>query len=146
MMNDSLQAVELMPTVRLVRLQDDDKCGMLGMLLIDGQVFCCVLEPPDNGNQRNISCVPPGQYICERYYSKRFKRELFRLTRVPFRQAIAIHSGREVAHTEGCLLLGSHWQKLQYGRKLSNSGRTLNNFMLVMDGVDRFLLTIVECF
>lgn len=141
-----LTGIELMPTVRHVRLQDDDDSGMLGVYLISGQWFCCVLEPPDRGNRPNVSCVPEGQYTCVRYMSTRFGRELFKLTNVPFRSSIAIHSGRQVKHTEGCHLLGSHWDKLLYDRHLTNSGQTLENFMRVMRGVNRFHLTIVNAF
>jgi hypothetical protein len=138
--------IDLIPSVTLLRLQDDDKFGTLGALLINGQVFCSTIEPPDRANQAGKSSVPTGQYLCRRYQSKRFKRELFKLTNVPNRTACAIHSGRQVEHTQGCILLGQYWDKLRYDRQLMNTGRTLGKFMQTMAGIDRFLLTIKNSF
>lgn len=134
--------IELIPTVTLLRLQDDDDYGTLGVLLINGQVFCSTIEPPDRLNAVGKSSVPTGQYMCVRYQSVRFKRELFKLAKVPGRTAIAIHSGKQVDHTQGCILLGQYWDKLRYERQLMNTGQTLGKFMQIMTGVDRFLLII----
>jgi hypothetical protein len=138
--------IKLIPTVTLLRLQDDDDYGTLGVFLINGQVFCSTIEPPDRLNAVGKSSVPAGQYICVRYQSARFMRELFKLINVPGRTAIAIHSGKQVDHTQGCILLGQYWDKLKYERQLMNTGQTLEKFMQIMAGTDRFLLTIKNVF
>lgn len=142
----TIHGIDVIPIIEVIRLQDDDTCGMLGVMRINKQIFCYTLEPPERGNQINISCIPEGQYPCERYFSSRFKRHLFRIQNVPFRTACAIHSGRHIRHTQGCILIGSSFEKLIFERQLSNSGQTLEKFMEVMDGFDRLHLTIKNQF
>ena len=82
-----------------------DSCTF-GELSIDGDSICKTLELPDHGNQQNVSCIPPGEYTCERVYSPRFKKYLYEIKNVNGRTNILIHSGNSPSDTQGCVLVG----------------------------------------
>ena len=54
------------------------------------------------------------------------------------------HPGNRVRDTLGCILLGETLGKLKGDRAILNSGKTFDNFMALMAGIDRFVLTIRE--
>lgn len=132
-----------MHTVRIARLESNYINGTFGVLLIDGKVFCVTLEPPDELNKVNESCIPTGQYMCKRYKSKRYPNT-FQIMNVPNRSKILFHPGNFVDNTEGCILLARKFGVLGKGRGILNSGGTFKQFMEIFNGVDKFHLTINE--
>jgi len=133
-------------SLKIVRLEEAAD-GTFGALLINTHVFCVTMEPPDLDNQRNISNIPPGKYICKRVVSPRFG-ETFEITGVPKRTHVLFHAGNLVTHTEGCVLLARKWgvlrvYSIEY-RAILNSGDTFKAFMLKMKDVDKCELEIVE--
>ncbi len=111
--------------------------GTLGVLRIDGLIHSFTLEPPDKGNAQNISCIPPGRYMCRRVESPT-KGEVFEVTEVPNRS----HIGNTAHHTEGCILPGARVGSLKGQRAVLNSGAAHYALMETMAGVDEFPLTI----
>jgi len=134
-----------MHTVRLIRLEENFIHGTFGVLIIDGVVFCCTLEPPDQLNQTSISSIPAQQYICERYKSTNHPNT-FQVMNVPGRTKILFHAGNFLRNTEGCILLGQYFGKLKNSRGTMNSGKTFERFMEIMEDVDKFHFTIKECY
>jgi hypothetical protein len=134
-----------MNVVELIRLEESFKWGTFGVLRINKAVFCVTLEPCDKLNAPNVSSIPAQQYICERHSSPKFGA-CFIVKDVPERDLILLHSGNLVGATEGCLLLAEHYGKLGENRAILNSGLTFNKFMLTMDGVNEFHLTIKEVY
>ncbi|MEE9118546.1 MAG: DUF5675 family protein [Calditrichia bacterium] len=130
-----------MEIVEIIRLEENWDQGTFGVLKINKEVFCCTLEPPDRLNAQNISSIPAQQYICERYRSLKYG-ETFQVTNVPGRLGILIHAGNVVGHTKGCIILGQYFGKLGANRAVLNSGNTFREFMELMNGTDRFHLTI----
>lgn len=67
------------------------------------------LELPFLQNKPNISCIPAGEYECERYLSETFGI-CFLVKDVPGRSEIVIHAGNFAAgddvDTRGCILVG----------------------------------------
>ena len=133
----------LYPLVEIVRLEDNYPEGTFGALLISGVLFCFTLEPPDLGNARNISCIPPGQYECNRYVSLN-QGTTYEICNVPNRSNVLFHAGNVVKDTEGCVLLGETQGKLRGNRAILNSGKTFTNFLNIMQPYDKFKLTIKE--
>jgi len=131
-----------MKILELIRLEEGEE-GTFGILKIDKVMFCTTLEPQDRVNMPNISSIPAQQYICERYISAKHG-ETFKVTQVPGRYGILLHSGKIQEHTEGCILLGQHPEKLRGNRELKNSGDTFKAFMLEMQGEEVLHLTIKE--
>ena len=78
----------------------------LGSLYRDGVFLCKTMELPWRDNQRSISCIPEGEYWCERIYHKDFG-VCYLLKDVPDRERIIIHifnyaAGKKV-ETRGCI-------------------------------------------
>ena len=63
------------------------------------------LELPWRNNQRNISCIPTGEYDVTPRHSARFGNHLHVLD-VPNRSFILFHVGNWPRNTEGCILPG----------------------------------------
>jgi hypothetical protein len=63
------------------------------------------LELPWLDNQREISCIPVGDYACKKRHSQRYENH-FHVLNVPNRSYILIHHGNYFKDTLGCILPG----------------------------------------
>lgn len=126
----------------LIRLEQGQD-GTFGVMRLDGRVFCVTLEPPDKGNQADISCIPTGEYVCRRVESPRFG-ETYEITGVPGRTHILLHPGNVTDDTRGCVLLGKHFGKLRGDRAVLNSGRTFDGFMARCSETRTFPLVVED--
>lgn len=91
-----------------------------------GGIICKTLELPWLDNKRSISCIPEGTYEVtkqppipqddpnteEDESGGRHPRPYshFRFTKVPGRSGILIHRGTDIAHSQGCILVGSRFK------------------------------------
>ena len=66
----------------------------------------CVLELPDLGNQKNISCIPPGIYKAKKRISPGKGYEVIEYINVPNRTYIQAHYGNFTSQLLGCQLYG----------------------------------------
>ena len=103
------------------------------------------LEPPDRENERNVSSIPTGQYICKPWDSSKYGKT-WHVADVYKRSGILFHPGNFVGHTQGCILLGSEVGKLKGNRAVLNSGKTFMKFLEALTGRDEFHLTVTECY
>ena len=81
----------------------------IGKLFINGESFCDTLENPWLDNQRNISCIPEGQYkVRLRLARESATRDYLHLLvkDVPDRDYILFHRGNSAKDTRGCILVG----------------------------------------
>ena len=130
------------PLVQILRLEDNKTYGTFGVLLINGRAFCVTLEPPWVENERNVSCVPEGQYQAIRVPSEKFG-EVFLLEDIPGRSGIEIHPGNVREDTEGCIIVASSFGKLRnHNRAVLNSGDTFRSFMRVLEYTPRIKVSI----
>jgi hypothetical protein len=134
-----------MKIAELIRLENSHQYGALGVLKVQKEVFCVTLEPPVYDNMQNISCIPAGQYLATRTRSPKFG-DTFEIRHVPNRSNVLFHAGNRVKDTEGCILLGQYFGKLQGDRAALNSGATFKSFLGAMKGEHTFSLTISESF
>lgn len=128
--------------ITLLRIEESEQ-GTIGVLLMDGEAFCCTLEPPDKDNQSNISCIPSGTYLAMRVDSPKYGNT-FEITKVPNRSHVLIHPGNLVKHTKGCVLLGQYFGKLKGARAVLNSGTTFKAFLKRVENLDSFEMKITE--
>ncbi|NLE03699.1 MAG: hypothetical protein GX638_02710 [Crenarchaeota archaeon] len=84
---------------------DDFTSGILTSNIGILKQLIYTLELPYLNNQRNISCVPTGQYKLVKHTSPKFK-ECFLLENVKDRENILIHTGNYTKDTQGCILVG----------------------------------------
>ena len=133
------------PIVEIFRIEDNHQFGVFGYLLINKELLCATLEPPDYQNMQNVSCIPSGQYLCSKTQSPTYG-EVYEVRHVPNRTHIYFHAGNLVEHTEGCILIGQFHGKLKGNRAILNSGRTYRKFIESLNGEYTFHLTIKECY
>jgi hypothetical protein len=73
--------------------------------------------------------------------------ETFEVCNVFNRTSILFHVGNILQHTEGCILLGEHHGKLySHERAVLNSGNTFNRFMELLNDINEFHISVIECF
>lgn len=104
---------------------------------------CDTLELPWKDNQRNISCIPEGEYEVEKRFSAKFKNH-FHITNVPGRSYILIHIGNYYTDIRGCVLVGSGLSDINGDghRDVINSGDTLADLLGLMP--NRFKLKVTS--
>lgn len=126
--------------------------GTLGVLSVPEKGFACFsIELPWRDNRVSLSCIPAGEYRCERYFSPAFKEYLYRICDVPGRSGVAIHSGNVAGnrdkgyktHSLGCILLGKRQGQLWGQDAVLLSRLTVGAFFRLMDRKD-FKLHIQE--
>ena len=114
-----------------------------------GNLYCGDLalrsiERPWLNNERNISCIPEGEYLCkyvERSASGRYKK-VYHLQDVPGRSGILGHSGNLVKHSSGCILWGKKFGRLAGQPAVLNSRSACTELVNYMEQQD-FILHIV---
>jgi len=132
-----------MKTIDLIRLEGVNETR--GVIRVDKQLVCWSLEPPWRMNQRDISCIPPGQYRCIRHNSFKFG-ETFRLVDVPNRQSIIFHWGNQVRDTAGCILTGKSLGLFDGRDAVLDSMGAFHDFMRVMGKTEEAVLTVQEVY
>lgn len=125
-----------MKTAEIVRLEKSSQ-GFLGVLRIDGEIFCMTLEP-------DTTFIKPGCYHCQRFHGTKWPNT-FEIE-VPGHEAVLFHAGNVEADTKGCVLLGSTAGKLKGDRAVLNSGATFEKFLEVTKDRDFFALFVTNHF
>ena len=105
--------------IRVVIFREYDNLQTTGTLVVFSGAKkiceCKTLELPDLGNQRNMSCIPEGEYDCEKWLNTS-KGDVIRVLNVPGRDGILIHRGNFAAggkvDTKGCILVGTNWDDI----------------------------------
>lgn len=100
------------------------------------------LEEPWMHNQRGISCIPAGDYLCTPHTGLKFQ-DVWRLNDVPNRTAILIHAGNTTEDIEGCILVGLEHGKLRNKHAVLRSRLALDILRDTI-GKNPFRLTIKE--
>jgi len=83
--------------------------SVIGELFLDGERMCDTLENPWLDNQRNISCIPKGEYkVRLRLPRESATRDYVHLLveDVENRSYILFHRGNTAKDTRGCILVG----------------------------------------
>lgn len=123
-----------------------DNQGTFGVLVNDADCipFAVTLEPPWKNNQRNVSCIPAGKYICGRISTTRFQ-----VCNVPGRTEVTLHPGNILKNTEACILVAEKFGRLVGSPAIITSknkkGEGFNELMAILKGEKAFFLTILWC-
>lgn len=123
--------------------------GYFGNWDLEGIPLYQTCELPWKNNMPNVSCIPKGEYTCQKVYSPRFKKMLFQVLDVQGRQNVLIHAGNTIHDIEGCILLGLGYSMINtkdYGHVwgVTNSRVALDDFMTRMSNESQFKLVITE--
>ncbi len=128
---------------RLTRIASHPDHGTFGSLVIDGEPICNTLEPYHRDNERNVSSIPLGQYICKPY-TRSNGNQTYEITGIQNRSHVIFHSGNVDDHTMGCVLLGMSFGDIGDSLAVLNSKTAMREFLTSVHG--EFQLTIVEAF
>lgn len=73
----------------------------------------CGMEKPWASNQKNVSCIPCGQYMCrKRDATQKIKYRHILIEDVPNRDGICIHVGNYHTSVQGCLAVGTEFSDI----------------------------------
>ena len=113
----------------------------LGVLVVDNNIFSYTLELPYRDNQRNVSCIPSGEYDCEYINSPKFGY-VPEVKNVEGRSNILIHTGNTKNDILGCILLGNKVGYLRDDRAVLESRNAFNKFKEKV--TDNFKLYVLD--
>ena len=134
-------------TIKRIALNPD---STLGVMLEDTIPFCLTLELPWKDNKPNESCIPKGEYLCNRV-TKIKHGVCFEVFDVPNRTDILIHKGNFPTDSRGCIVLGEQFEEAlspaadKVVTAVLASGQAYHEFMMRLDKQDQFKLVILEC-
>lgn len=125
--------------------------GVIGVLINGNRPLCLTLEREWKDNEKGLSCIPEGRYLCQRVDTP-MHGITYQVLQVPNRDAILFHSGNTEVDSKGCILVGQMFGELEAtdpasGNKemqlaVLNSKAAFQDFMAVMDGRASFAITI----
>ena len=121
--------------INLLLIRDTfSKESTIGELFINGERICDTLENPWKDNQRNISCIPEGEYpVRIRLPRESATRDYIHLLvkDVKDRDYILFHIGNSAKDSRGCILVG-----------LGSQQDVVNNSRLAMDLLIKEILNL----
>jgi hypothetical protein len=134
-----------MKTIELWRVASS-LAGMQGVLKYDYKVFALTLELPWRDNKRGESCIPSGCYKVDFAPSAaRGGKKIWWVRDVSGRDAIQIHTGNIVEHTEGCIIIGDQFDIESDGGIFIKQSRYAYSELMGLCGADaKFLLTVKD--
>ena len=133
--------MKLFNLIRISGIED----GTFGVLLDDNIPFCLTLERQWLSNRKSESCIPSGEYICQRITSAHFG-ETFEVMDVKNRSAILFHKGNLLADTHGCIILGEQFESLDGKNAVLASGKAFDEFMKRAEGENEIKFSIMWAF
>ncbi|MFD0762850.1 DUF5675 family protein [Lutibacter aestuarii] len=77
--------------------------GTQGILKFNSKTICYTIELPWLKNQCRVSCIPEGEYILQKRFSKRFNKHIY-IKNVPGRNLILFHPANDAKkELQGCI-------------------------------------------
>lgn len=111
-----------------------------GSLYDSNRLFSCrTLELPYKDNQEDISCIPTGKYILEKYDSPKHGW-IWRFKNVEGRTFIEIHIANEVSELLGCIAVGEELT----GNRLILSKIAFDRFMAFTENDSEITITVMQ--
>ena len=111
-----------------------------GSWSLDGEHLCDILERPWLNNDPKVSCIPAGDYECERFNSPH-NGDVWLVKNVPNRSMIEVHTANFVRQLEGCLAVGIKG-KIGSEYAVTNSVDTMDKLHDILP--DNFTLRIIN--
>ena len=122
------------------RIHYRDDCTL--SCVIYGDFIFKMLELPDKGNQKNISCIPEGIYQAKKRISPGKGYQVIEYINVPNRTYIQMHRGNYTRQLLGCQLPGVEFIDLDHDGipDITSTKDTLEELLLLLP--DRFTIEI----
>jgi len=127
-------------TIKRVAQTDE---GTFGVLIDNyGTPFALTIERPWLDNQPSVSCIPEGNYTCQRVNSPHFG-DTFEVLNVPNRSHILFHKGNLMDDSHGCIIVGEQFGVLEGKAAVLSSKAGYNEFKALLNGYATFNLSII---
>ena len=133
-MNNNLKIL----VIKRIAMNED---GTFGVLMEGTVPFALTLERPWRNNMRNVSCIPQGIYICEKYTSPKYG-ETFQVMNVQDRNYILFHKGNIDDDTHGCIIIGEQYESLMGKTAVFASYKGFSEFIEKTKDIQSFKLII----
>lgn len=117
--------------------------GTFGVLITGGRCIAVTIELPWKGNQKFVSSIPFGQYVCKRVESPKYGNT-FQVMDVRGRTGILFHIANTVDDLEGCIGVGTSFGILHDKCAVLMSKDGFETFLYEMKDVAEFDLWITE--
>lgn len=119
----------------LNRLKENSVETLGAFYFYDGldELFKCVtLELADKQNQKFVSRIPAGDYICKKRWSKKYDWH-YEVKDVDNRKDVLLHIGNFYIDTKGCILFGKSFANINNDgfKDVTNSKDTIDKFMKI---------------
>jgi hypothetical protein len=108
--------------------------GTFGVLLRNGAQIAVTCEPV-------VPAIPLGTYLCQPHNGPKFQN-VWEVCDVPGHTGILIHNGNTIKDTEGCVLVGSTFGRIDGMDAVIDSVFTLDRLRATLP--DTFYLTITQ--
>jgi hypothetical protein len=98
----------------------------VGKLSVNGAFFCFTLEDRVREGAIKVegtTAIPEGHYGVDLTFSPKFQKVMPLLRNVPRFEGVRIHTGNTSKDTDGCVLVGRHWGKLNSGSLVIDESR-----------------------
>ena len=133
--------------IELFRMEYEEKQTLGECAITDNGKYIFLaksLERADNNNQRNISCIPEGEYLCVLEYSNKFDCDLWEIKGVPNRSECKFHSANYWHDLNGCVALGDKFMDIDNDgfRDVLNSNNTMKEFHKTLEGLKEVQLIV----
>ena len=115
--------------------------GTFGIISEDGVPFALTCERKWLSNKKGESCIPTGEYTCERVTSPKFGNT-FEIKNVLGRSEILFHKGNIEDDSHGCIILGEQFESIKTKIAILSSEKGFSEFLSRLDGQNRFKLVI----
>lgn len=122
--------------------------GTFGVLVFENIPFAVSLEREWLDNRPSVgdapgSCIPAGEYLCERVNSPSFG-DTFEVTDVEGRSHILFHKGNIQKNSRGCILVGEEFDPVLGSQGIKSSRDGYNEYMDKFSGESEHRLIIVD--
>jgi hypothetical protein len=118
--------------------------GVLELYSGEQKIYeCKTLELPWKDNEKQISCIPIGNYKVVPRSSEKYKKH-FHITNVPNRTWILIHFGNYFTQIRGCILTGTGFSDINKDGHLDVVNSKVALDALLEKAPNGFELTITQ--
>lgn len=123
------------------------KDATTGFFLWNEKAIAVTLELPWRNNERKISCIPEGLYLCERVRNRTTTGgtqidDTFIIANVKDRDGILFHVGNSTKDSNGCILIGNNFAIVDGKQAILNSRIGFGYFIKTIDYPKTFHLKI----
>jgi hypothetical protein len=132
--------------VRLIRLEDTGR-ETLGCLTVNGRLTCWCIERPWLDNQRKVSCIPCGSYVCRKREEWHLAAKFgycYEVLDVPERTDILFHPANTSEELHGCIAPGMMLGEIARQRAVLRSADGFYEFKKSLEAVLEFDLAVIK--